>query len=287
MRFLYVTDLHGDEAKYKKVLEEAELHNYSLIVNGGDMFPKYGSGSLKTQQNKFILNFLQGYFEALQQKGIQYLAMPGNDDMEENDGWFDAICDEFDNVHNIANSLVTIDGYDFIGMNNILDHPFGYKGRVVMEEPYLKQEQFNPFAILPDGQIVEDWFSYAETILPKMKDILNNLPKPKDPQKAIYVMHMPPAGLHLGQLVSQDLDIGSVEITAFLEREAPLMSLHGHIHESPDMPNGVWFNRLGKTICVQPGQTEYGADQMISVEGDLEIGIGEGMYSRTFLNIAH
>jgi len=34
----------------------------------------------------------------------------------------------------------------------------------------------------------------------------------------------------------------------------PLLTLHGHIHESPDI-TGIWRNRAGRTWCVQPGQT--------------------------------
>lgn len=42
------------------------------------------------------------------------------------------------------------------------------------------------------------------------------------------------AGLRLGQLLYHDLDIGSVDIYEFLKAKQPLLSLHGHIHESPD-----------------------------------------------------
>ena len=36
-------------------------------------------------------------------------------------------------------------------------------------------------------------------------------------------------------------------------KNQPFLSLHGHIHESPEM-SGVWKANLGKTICIQPGQ---------------------------------
>ena len=42
MRALYVTDLHGDENKYRKSLEIAVEKEISVIVNGGDMLPKLG-----------------------------------------------------------------------------------------------------------------------------------------------------------------------------------------------------------------------------------------------------
>ena len=79
-----------------------------------------------------------------------------------------------------------------------------------------------------------DWLEYSKTELPLMCGILKELPEPESPKKTVYVMHMPPAGLHLGQLLYQDLDIGSVDIYEFLKAKQPLLSLHGHIHESPD-----------------------------------------------------
>jgi Icc-related predicted phosphoesterase len=45
----------------------------------------------------------------------------------------------------------------------------------------------------------------------------------------------------------------SKAIYNFLERNQPLLSLHGHIHESPD-PSRSWYAKLGSTLCIQPGQ---------------------------------
>jgi Icc-related predicted phosphoesterase len=33
------------------------------------------------------------------------------------------------------------------------------------------------------------------------------------------------------------------------------LSLHGHIHESPEV-SGRWYAKLGRTICIQPGQLD-------------------------------
>ena len=82
-------------------------------------------------------------------------------------------------------------------------------------------------------------------------------------------MHMPPANLQLGQLLYQDLDIGSVDIYNFLKEKQPLLSLHGHIHECPDTQKGKWMNYIDETTCVQPGQTELYDMLMTYVEIDL------------------
>lgn len=58
-------------------------------------------------------------------------------------------------------------------------------------------------------------------------------------------------------------------MTEFLEKSNAYMSLHGHIHESPRMSD-LWYNMLGNTICIQPGQTELRNKEMFYVIVDTE-----------------
>lgn len=271
MKILYVTDLHGDKEKYKKTLEIAIEKQIDVIVNGGDMLPKQCNRHL--EQPVFIKQFLREYFKELQKHNIKYLAMLGNDDLLAVDDLFDTVCNEFPNVYNIAGRKVNINGFEFIGMNYILDHPFGCKDRVITEIDYVPQRQLSTFAGTSneyDYDRIYNWLEYSKTELPYMCDVLNQLPKPDNPQKTVYIMHMPPARLRLGQLLYQDLDIGSVDIYNFLKERQPLFSLHGHIHESPDTEKGKWCNQIGNTICIQTGQTELFASDMVYAEIDLQ-----------------
>jgi Icc-related predicted phosphoesterase len=45
--------------------------------------------------------------------------------------------------------------------------------------------------------------------------------------------------------------VGSIAVRKAIERYQPLISLHGHIHESPG------YQRIGRTLCLNPG-SEYG-----------------------------
>lgn len=270
MKILYVTDLHGDKEKYRKTLDLAIEKEISVIVNGGDMLPKLGERHL--EQPEFINGFLRDYFRELQDNNITYLTMLGNDDLLAVDTLFEDVCGEFENVHNIASKKIYIEGYEIIGMNYILDHPFGCKDRVITETRYIPQRQLSPFAGISNEHGYDrifNWFEYSRTELPQMCDVLDGLPAAENPQKAIYVMHMPPAGLKLGQLLYQDLDIGSADIYDFLKVKQPLLTLHGHIHESPDTEKGTWINQIGRTTCIQPGQTELYDSKMVYVELDL------------------
>lgn len=270
MKILYVTDLHGDKKKYMKSLEIAIEKEIKVIVNGGDMLPK--QCDRHKEQPIFIKGFLKEYFTKLKEHGITYLAMLGNDDLLAVDSLFSKTCDEFDNVYNMAGKKVCINGYEFIGMNYILDHPFGCKDRVVTETHYIPQQQLSPVAVLSNEygyDTIYNWLEYSTTELVHMCDILNELPKGSDQQKTVYIMHMPPARLRLGQLRYQDLDIGSVDIYQYLKERQPLLSLHGHIHESPDTPKGKWINQILQTTCIQTGQSELFDSHMTYAEIDL------------------
>ncbi len=282
MRALYVTDLHGDENKYRKSLEIAVEKEISVIVNGGDMLPKLGDRHM--EQPLFIQGFLRDYFSELQRRNITYLAMLGNDDLLAVDDLFEKTCGKFENIHNIAGKKVSVGGYEFIGMNHILDHPFGGKDRVVTEVHYIPQRQLSPVAVVSNAygyDRIYNWLEYSGAGLPHMCDILKKLPEPENPQQTVYVMHMPPAGLRLGQLLYQDLDVGSVDIYEFLKEKQPLLSLHGHIHEAPDTEKGRWINQIYHTACIQTGQTELGDKEMVYAELDLQ----KQEYLRKIVNV--
>jgi len=72
--------------------------------------------------------------------------------------------------------------------------------------------------------------------------------------KSVYVLHMPPYRLGLDKC-SYGAEVGSKAIFNFLNKYQPKLSLHGHIHESPEV-TGRWYAELGRTICIQPGQLD-------------------------------
>lgn len=69
----------------------------------------------------------------------------------------------------------------------------------------------------------------------------------------IFVSHTPPRDTALDLLPHVDRPVGSRAVRAFIEHRQPLCALHGHIHESPAI-SGAYFESLGATLCVNPGQ---------------------------------
>jgi Icc-related predicted phosphoesterase len=85
------------------------------------------------------------------------------------------------------------------------------------------------------------------------------------PERAIFNIHVPPyaTGLDTAALLDDNLKpivvagdvatgpVGSKAVRASIERYQPLVSLHGHVHESRAV------SKIGRTTCINPG-SEYG-----------------------------
>src|SRR5262249_52415082 len=87
-----------------------------------------------------------------------------------------------------------------------------------------------------------------------------------DVRRAIFNIHVPPYGSQLdnGPMIDKEtmklkagigqemnVPVGSHACRAFIEAQQPMLSLHGHIHESRAVI------RLGRTVSVNPG-SDYG-----------------------------
>ena len=142
-------------------------------------------------------------------------------------------------------------------MNWVVDYPFRLKDRCRMDtEDYVFQEQYGSGLISTDAgwRELEDWLAYAKT-LPTIEDELSRLVQPNDMSRTIYSIHMPPYKMGLDQC-AHGLEVGSKAVYEFLQSEQPRLSLHGHIHESPACSE-KWWGKIGKTVCIQPGQLEH------------------------------
>ncbi|MDO8726305.1 MAG: metallophosphoesterase [Candidatus Methanoperedens sp.] len=253
MRVLFVTDLHGSKWKYERLFKVAKDFRANVVINGGDMLPKECE---PFSQGDFITNYLDDHFARFNSARIYYLCYPGNDDLGIFDELFEETCNKYPFVVDLAQRKFEIEGYDFVGMNWVVDYPFRLKDRCRMDtEDYIFQEQFGTGLLSkPDGwQEIDDWFTHAKK-LPTIEEEMDRLVRPGDMENSVYVIHMPPSRLGLDKCYYGE-EVGSKAIYNFLEKYQPKLSLHGHIHESPEV-TGKWNAKLGRTICIQPGQLD-------------------------------
>jgi Icc-related predicted phosphoesterase len=269
MRLLYVTDIHGIEWKHNKIFEIARSSKVDVVINGGDMLPFKGN---LLHQDKFITGFLDEYFSRFESEKIYYLGLLGNDDLGIFDELFQSTCDKYSHVVNIAQTRFQIQEsrYEFIGMNWVTDLPFGLKDRARKDTKNfeLPRQIGKQYLSTPIGfKKVEDWPSYVES-LPTIEEELRNLIKPFDMNNTVYIFHNPPANIDL-DVTHDGRKVGSQAEYAFLKSNQPKLSLHGHIHESPDV-SGKWYSHLDKSICIQPGQSHQHEAFLNCVLGYLE-----------------
>jgi len=257
---LFVTDLHGNRWKYERTLVLAREIGAGLVVNGGDISPP---GRRHEDQERFYIDFLDSHFARYQEAGIRYLTVTGNDDMAAFDGLLDEVCAKYSLVEHVSERMTTADGYAFAGSSRVTDYPFRLKDRARRDAAgYAFGPQFGPGVLSTrDGfREIPDWPAYAAT-LPTIEEELAKLPPPPDPSGAVYILHGPPSGLGL-DVVRGGAAVGSPATRAFIERVRPRLTLHGHIHESPE-ESGKWRAKIGETVCLQPGQSPAGLTVVI------------------------
>jgi uncharacterized protein len=82
-----------------------------------------------------------------------------------------------------------------------------------------------------------------------------------DPRRAVFMIHVPPhdSGLDTAPILDHNLrptvsagdvlrgPVGSTAVRRIIEEYQPVLSIHGHIHESGGE------RKIGKTLCINPG----------------------------------
>jgi Icc-related predicted phosphoesterase len=307
-RILYGSDFHGSDAVYRKFLASGMQYKVNALVVGGDvtgkaMVPVIHQGVGRYQAHLFgedktastpdeleklkkAISFVGFYPLVLEQDEAQELEndaakmgarfeqemcqrvrewmklaeeklvpqnmilyfMAGNDDLYS----IDKVVEEFKNIRNPDMKHFEMDGgYEVVGLSNA---------------------NLTPWLCARDVEEAE--------LTRKLDEIAGMIQKP---ERTIAVLHVPPIGSGLdtcpdldknlkiitqgGQVVMKSA--GSPAVKAFIEKVQPMLSLHGHIHESP----GHFHN--GRTLMINAG-SEYAEGIMKAAIINLEDGKVKG-----------
>jgi len=292
-RLFYAGDVHGSRVCWKKFINAAAHYPADVLVMGGDLTGKglvpivregdgsYGARVIGEQRiartaeeldqmqlaittngmyplivdqdearhlaedaawreeamEKALLEELRLWVEFADERlgGTETLAyvIPGNDDP-----W------SIDAVLASGTSVVACDeSVQQIGPHEMVS--FGYSNRTPWKTPRELDE---------------------EEIYERLKRLTDQL---ETPQRAIFNIHVPPyeSSLDIAFEVDDDLryvmkggrphevPTGSPAVRQIIEETQPLLSLHGHIHES----KGV--TRIGRTVAINPG-SDYGSGHL-------------------------
>ena len=248
----FVSDLHGQLNRYQilfsKILEEKP----AAVFLGGDLLPSFGN----MREGNFIQDYLAPEFMKLKIRlGDDYprvFLILGNDDSRSSEE--DLIsCMMNEGVWEyIHNQSAQFGSYTVFGYAYVPPTPFMNKDW----ERYDVSRYVDPGCISPD----EGWHSVeqAENIIQyaTIKQDLEDIIGKKDLSNSIFLFHTPPyqtkldrAGLD-GKMIDHvpvDLHVGSIAVKDLIMDHQPLLTLHGHVHESTRI-TGSWKEQLGKTF---------------------------------------
>jgi Icc-related predicted phosphoesterase len=259
MMLLYTSDLHGEIYLYQELLGLAQASSVEIIALGGDILPSFPPTKryedMIPNQKTFIDQFLLPFFRrTIETTDVKHLFLiPGNWDI----AYPYLMKQGIEGLIDLDRKTCRLkNGYEIVGYPFVPPTPFRPKDYEKMDDeqsPWPPQK--NPSFIRTSDQSNElnaiDPHLYLRSKETIQED-LNRLPKPLFPERAIYMMHSPPFGSRL-DVIQGGKTAGSRSIRKFIESHQPLLTLHGHIHESPQL-SGSYSDWIGQTLSINPGQ---------------------------------
>lgn len=252
----FASDLHGITRRYEKLFQRVEDECPRAVFLGGDLLPS-GVAAWKGDDphgDRFLAGFLApGFRELRDRMGGSYpdvFLILGNDDPRDEEDRVREIARE-GLWHYVHESRRTLDRFEVFGYAFVPPTPFLLKDW----ERYDVSRYLPPGAVSPeDGwrtvDAEEDWVRYGT-----ISEDLASLTREADLSGAVFLFHTPPHDTLLDRAaldgksvdrVPLDLNVGSIAVRRFIEARQPLVTLHGHIHESARL-TGSWQDRIGST----------------------------------------
>lgn len=301
-RVFFATDLHGSETCWRKFLNAARFHQADVLICGGDLTGKAivpvveSAGgyefALSGARHRVDAGEVEAAVTQIQRRGLYPVRMSAGEVQElqadpERVGrlFTDQVCRTLERWLALADQKLADTGVRcFVCPGNddetAIDDVIRTARRVVLAEGSV---------IDVDGceMVSSGWSNPTPWNTPReepeaaLADRIEAMARRvKDPAHAIFNLHVPPHGSRLDDAPALDGElrpihagramrpVGSTAVRDALLRHQPMLSLHGHIHES----RGV--ARLGRTLALNPGSAyEEGMLMSAIVELDRRKGV--------------
>lgn len=254
--FFFVCDLHGQIDRYEKLFQAIEKEKPGAVFIGGDLTPAgFGSnrGGVSSGIDFFSDVLLNGFGQLKQRLGKDYpdtFLILGNDDVRK---------DETDYIRAESNGVwfymhdrkIGFNDYWVYGYSTVPPTPFLLKDW----ERYDVSRHVDPGCISPEDGWRTVHVEKNHIRFTTIKNDLDHLVGKDDLSRAIMLFHTPPYRTKLdraaldGKVIDNvplDVHVGSIAVRRLIEDRQPLITLHGHIHESARI-TGSWKDRIGNT----------------------------------------
>jgi len=250
----FVSDLHGNIDRYQKLFAKIEEELPNILFLGGDILPPVFYSPTNNEYDDFFEDILlKGFLQLKRNLGSSYpkvFLILGNDD----GAYFeDSIvrAEDLGVWKYIHNKKIELGEYNIYGYNYVPPTPFQLKDW----ERYDVSRYVDPGCISPEEGKHSKELEKNEIKYSTIQNDIEKLVQEKNLDKSIFLFHSPPYKTKLDRAaldgkkidhVPLDVHVGSIAIKRFIENQQPLLTLHGHIHESAEI-TGAWNDRIGKT----------------------------------------
>lgn len=254
MRCFFVTDLHEDISRYEKLFLAIRAECPQHVFVGGDLL----AFESERRGGDFLTAFLFPQLRGLRaDMGStvypNFFVILGNDDPAVNAGTLlrgeqEGLC------RYMHKKKAQLGSFSVYGLAFVPPTPFRLKDW----ERYDVSRHVDPGCLSPEEgtltvpnepQEIKWTTIYSELMALAGSDSL---------ERAICLFHSPPHNTLLDRAaldgkivdgVELDVQIGSIAIRRFIEERQPLLTLHGHVHESTRLTSS-WKTRIGRTVCI-------------------------------------
>jgi len=257
MKLLYCSDLHGNEGHYARLVVLAARQCPEVIVLGGDMLPDDSALDPRQMghgQPRFVHHQFRELITALRSasKCKAVLVIFGNHDWTSSLTAMEELAGQ--GLVTILDHKKSVDvgGVGFVGYSCTPPTPWYVKDFERLDQagdrpPLLGGGRWDQRFSRATSHSAEYLFEDAPTIADDLADIH----VPADPW--VFVAHAPPFETLLDRTHGR-IPWGSRAVLAVIEKHQPMLSLHGHVHESHAV-TGEYRQDIGKTTAINAGQT--------------------------------
>lgn len=250
----FVSDLHGRSDQYRKLFRAIERERPAAVFLGGDLLPHHWAAVMSTEDfiGDHLVPEVRRLRSALAGGMPRIFLILGNDDDRASEERFLAGHEEglWEYVHE---RWVAFQEHEIAGYAYVPPTPFLLKDW----ERYDVSRFTDPGCVSPEEGHRTVTVDPDSIRFGTIATDLEQLSEGMELERAVLLFHSPPYRTNLdraaldGRVVDHvplDVNVGSVAIRRFIEDRQPLLTLHGHIHESATL-TGSWRQTIGRTHC--------------------------------------
>ncbi|MBZ0266444.1 metallophosphoesterase [bacterium] len=272
----FISDLHGRTDRFQKLFKLLIKKPPEILFFGGDIMPSglFSKMTVDIGHKDFLNGFLAPALaqlrDQLKQNYPEIYIILGNDDGKYPESSMLGIATEglWQYAHN---RHFTYKNYEIYGYSYVPPSPFQLKDW----ERYDVSRYVDPGCVSPEEGMYSIPVADNEKRYRTIKEDLEKLTEGDDLTKAIFLFHAPPYKTKLdraaldGKMIDYvplDVHVGSIAMQRFIQSKQPLLTLHGHIHESSRL-TGAWRDKQGKTDMFN---ASHDGDELCVIQFDLE-----------------